>query len=113
MNAKKSRGKTKYKSFVTYSCSAAAAAMRILSFLTLFSLGASQMTKEKSPSLAVVMSGLILCRRRRRGEEDESFCEQNPGQTSNESHLLLFFCGITGSYDLQQPQIFSFSYPIS
>jgi len=46
-------------------------------------------------------------------EEDESFCEQNPGQTSNESHLLLFFCGITGSYDLQQPQIFSFSYPIS
>ncbi len=45
-------------------------------------------------------------------EEDESFCEQNPGQTSNESHLL-FFCGITGSYDLQQPQIFSFSYPIS
>jgi hypothetical protein len=47
MNAKKSREETKCKSFVTYSCSAAAA-MRILSFLTLFSLGASQMTKEKA-----------------------------------------------------------------
>jgi hypothetical protein len=35
MNAKKSGEETKYKSFVTYSCSAAAA-MRILSFLNTF-----------------------------------------------------------------------------